>query len=203
MRKTRELILQTALCLFAPRGFEGVSVRDIAGELELTAPALYVHFKSKQEILEAILRRMEERDAELSEKDNVPSAPLAESPESYDQMELSNLMTFTMDMFRHWTEDAFAVQFRHLLTIEQYHDKRFVALFQQYLGQGVIQYLEDIFHANYPQKDAHQLALSFYSPMFFLIGQHDAATTKKAKAAVVLALKKHIQEFMDRLRLDA
>ncbi|MBQ7650071.1 MAG: TetR/AcrR family transcriptional regulator [Victivallales bacterium] len=203
MRKTRELILQTALCLFAQRGFEGVSVRDIAGELELTAPALYVHFKSKQEILEAILRRMEERDAELSEKDNVPSAPLAESPESYDQMELSNLMTFTMDMFRHWTEDAFAVQFRHLLTIEQYHDKRFVALFQQYLGQGVIQYLEDIFHANYPQKDAHQLALSFYSPMFFLIGQHDAATTKKAKAAVVLALKKHIQEFMDRLRLDA
>ena len=63
MRNTRELILQTALRLFAQKGFEGVSVRDIAGELELTAPALYVHFKSKQEILEAILRRMEDSRA--------------------------------------------------------------------------------------------------------------------------------------------
>lgn len=202
MRKTRELILQTALCLFAQRGFEGVSVRDIAGELELTAPALYVHFKSKQEILEAILRRMEERDAELSNKDNVPTAPLESAPESYDQMDISNLMEFTMDMFRHWTEDALAVQFRHLLTIEQYRDKRFAALFQQYLGHGVIQYLEDIFRANYPQKDARQLALAFYSPMFFLIGQYDSAATKKAKSAIVLALKKHIQEFMYKLQTE-
>jgi len=203
MRNTRELILQTALRLFSQRGFEGVGVRDIAGELELTAPALYVHFKSKQEILEAILRRMEERDAELSAKDDVPSAPLAETPESYTQMDITNLEAFTMDMFLHWTEDAFAVQFRHLLTIEQYRDKRFAALFQQYLGRGVIQYLEDILHANHPDSDARQLAISFYSPFFFLISQYDAAATKKAKAAVLLALKKHIHEFMDNLHTEA
>ena len=46
MRKTRELIIQTALKLFSQKGFEAVSVRDIAAELELTASALYVHFKS-------------------------------------------------------------------------------------------------------------------------------------------------------------
>ena len=202
MRKTRELIIQTALRLFAQRGFEGVSVRDIAGELELTAPALYVHFKSKQEILEAILRRMEERDAEISDKDNVPSLSYEKAPESYAQMDVSNLMTFTMDIFHYWTEDTFAVHFRHLLTVEQYRDERFAALFQQYLGHGVIQYLADIFHANYPVKDAKQLAISFYSPFFLLLGQYDAMTTKKAKAAVVLALKKHLQDFMDRLSLD-
>ena len=202
MRNTRELILQTALRHFAQKGFEGVSVRDIAGELELTAPALYVHFKSKQEILEAILRRMEERDFELSENDNVPSMPYEKAPESYTQMDTSNLIAFTMDMFRYWTEDVFAVQFRHLLTIEQYRDKRFAALFQQYLGNGVIQYLEDIFHANYPDKDSHQLAMSFYSPFFFLLGQYDAMPTKKAKSAVIITLKKHLQDFMDKLRMD-
>ena len=125
MRKTRELILQTALKLFSQKGFEAVSVRDIAAELELTAPALYVHFKSKQDILEAILRRMEERDTELSGRDGVPQQTFADNPDAYDHVSWDNLVAFTQDMFRYWTEDEFAVQFRHLLTIEQYRDKRF------------------------------------------------------------------------------
>ena len=193
MRKTKELILQTALRLFAQRGFEGVSVRDIAGELELTAPALYVHFKSKQEILEAILRRMEERDAELSAQDSVPIQPYEKAPESYAKVEMAHLVNFTLSMFRYWTEDEFAVQFRHLLTVEQYRDERFAELFQQYLGSGVIQYLEDIFRANVPDKAPIQLALSFYSPVFFLIGQYDAMTTKKAKSDLARILKKQLQ----------
>ena len=82
MRKTRELILQMALKLFSQKGFEAVSVRDIAAELELTAPALYVHFKSKQDILEAILRRMEEREEELSGLDGVPQETFADNPDS-------------------------------------------------------------------------------------------------------------------------
>ena len=192
MRKTKELILQTALRLFAQRGFEAVSVRDIAGELELTAPALYVHFKSKQAILEAILRRMEERDAELSTKDNVPTQSYEKAPESYVKVEMTHLVNFTLSMFRYWTEDEFAVQFRHLLTVEQYRDSRFAELFQQYLGSGVIQYLEDIFRANVPDKDPRQLALSFYSPVFFLIGQYDMMTTKKARAELLQTLKKQL-----------
>ena len=192
MRKTKELILQTALRLFAQRGFEAVSVRDIAGELELTAPALYVHFKSKQAILEAILRRMEERDAELSSQDNVPTQSYEKAPESYAKVEMADLVNFTLSMFRYWTEDEFAVQFRHLLTVEQYRDSRFAELFQQYLGSGVIQYLEDIFRANVPDKDPRQLALSFYSPVFFLIGQYDMMTTKKARAELLQTLKKQL-----------
>lgn len=198
MRKTQELILQTALRLFAQRGFEGVSVRDITGELELTAPALYVHFKSKQEILEAILRRMEERDGELSCQEGVPSAPLEKAPDSYAHMEMARLVGFTLAIFRHWTEDEFAVRFRHLLTIEQYRDRRFADLFQQYLGSGVIQYLTDIFQANFPNEDARHLAISYYAPIFFLIQQYDAMPTKKAKSQVIRALKSHLQDFMDR-----
>lgn len=196
MRKTKELILQTALRLFAQRGFEGVSVRDIAGELELTAPALYVHFKSKQEILEAILRRMEERDAELSAQDSVPTQPYEKAPESYAKVEMSQLVQFTLSMFRYWTEDEFAVQFRHLLTVEQYRDRRFAELFQQYLGNGVIQYLEEIFRANVPGKDPCQLALAFYSPVYYLIGQYDAMTTKKAKSDLLRTLKTLLQSFV-------
>ena len=199
MRKTRELILQTALKLFSQKGFEAVCVRDIAAELELTAPALYVHFKSKQDILEAILRRMEERDAELSGQDGVPQETFAENPNSYDHVSLDNLMAFTLDMFRYWTEDEFAVRFRHLLTIEQFRDKRFADLFQQYLGNGVVQYLEDIFRKN-AHGDPHGLAVSFWALFRFLLEQYDVAMTKKAKTLINKQLETYLTEFSKRLR---
>ena len=199
MRKTRELILQTALKLFSQKGFEAVSVRDIAAELELTAPALYVHFKSKQDILEAILRRMEERDAELSGQDGVPQETFADNPNSYDHVSLDNLMVFTLDMFRYWTEDEFAVRFRHLLTIEQFRDKRFADLFQQYLGNGVVQYLEDIFRKN-THGDPHNLAVSFWALFRFLLEQYDVAMTKKAKTLINKQLEKYLADFLERLK---
>ena len=199
MRKTRELILQTALKLFSQKGFEAVSVRDIAAELELTAPALYVHFKSKQDILEAILRRMEERDAELSGQDGVPQETFADNPNSYDHVLLDNLMAFTLDMFRYWTEDEFAVRFRHLLTIEQFRDKRFADLFQQYLGNGVVQYLEDIFRKN-AHGDPHGLAVSFWALFRFLLEQYDVGNTQKAKALIVKQLETYLKNFAERLK---
>ena len=196
MRKTRELILQTALKLFSQKGFEAVSVRDIAAELELTAPALYVHFKSKQDILEAILRRMEERDAELSGQDGVPQETFADNPDAYGHVPLDTLMAFTMDMFRYWTEDEFAVCFRHLLTIEQFRDKRFADLLQQYLGNGVVQYLEDIFMEN-AQGDPHDLAVSFWALFRFLLEQYDVAKTKKAKTLIVKHLEAYLKDFVE------
>ena len=199
MRKTRELILQTALKLFSQKGFEAVSVRDIAAELELTAPALYVHFKSKQDILEAILRKMEERDAEVSGHDGVPQETFADNPNSYDHVSLDNLMAFTLDMFRYWTEDEFAVRFRHLLTIEQFRDKRFADLFQQYLGNGVVQYLEDIFRKN-AHGDPHDLAVSFWALFRFLLEQYDVATTKKAKMLINKQLETYLKDFAERLK---
>ena len=200
MRKTRELILQTALKLFSQKGFEAVSVRDIAAELELTAPALYVHFKSKQNILEAILRRMEERDAELSGQDGVPQETFADNPNSYDHVSLDNLMAFTLDMFRYWTEDEFAVRFRHLLTIEQFRDKRFADLFQQYLGNGVVQYLEDIFRKN-AHGDPHGLAVSFWALFRFLLEQYDVTMTKKAKTLIVKQLETYLKDFAEQLKI--
>ena len=198
MRKTRDLIIQTALKLFSQKGFEAVSVRDIAAELELTAPALYVHFKSKQDILEAILRKMEERDAELSGHDGVPQETFADNPESYDNVSMDDLMVFTLDMFRYWTEDDFAVQFRHLLTIEQFRDKRFADLFQQYLGSGVVQYLEDIFRKN-THGDPHEQSVAFWSLFRFLLEQYDVMTTKKAKRLIVSHLEKYLQFFAEQL----
>jgi AcrR family transcriptional regulator len=52
---TRERILEIARELIAERGYGGTSISHIAGRLGTSKAALYYHFKSKEEILDALL----------------------------------------------------------------------------------------------------------------------------------------------------
>ncbi|MFI9379838.1 TetR/AcrR family transcriptional regulator [Kutzneria sp. NPDC052558] len=54
-RDTRQRIQDAALAVFAERGFEQATLREIAERLEITRPALYYHFKTKEEILDAAM----------------------------------------------------------------------------------------------------------------------------------------------------
>jgi AcrR family transcriptional regulator len=54
--RTREQILRAGLKVFSEKGFEGATMDDIALELEATKGLLYYHFKTKEEILTAILK---------------------------------------------------------------------------------------------------------------------------------------------------
>ncbi|MEU6741689.1 TetR/AcrR family transcriptional regulator [Streptosporangium sandarakinum] len=52
---TRERIQQVALELFAERGYEKTSLREVAERLDITRPALYYHFKAKEDILNGVI----------------------------------------------------------------------------------------------------------------------------------------------------
>jgi AcrR family transcriptional regulator len=54
-RGTRHAILAAARELFAAHGYAGTSVADITGQLGLSKAALYYHFRSKTEILRALV----------------------------------------------------------------------------------------------------------------------------------------------------
>jgi AcrR family transcriptional regulator len=53
--RKREEILRAGLKIFAEKGYHGATMDDIALELEATKGLLYYHFKTKDEILNAIL----------------------------------------------------------------------------------------------------------------------------------------------------
>ncbi|MFT5452978.1 MAG: AcrR family transcriptional regulator, partial [Enterobacterales bacterium] len=50
MSDTRTAILKVATTLFANKGYDGVSMRNIADDVKISAPALYNHFKDKQSL---------------------------------------------------------------------------------------------------------------------------------------------------------
>ncbi|MFG1920733.1 TetR/AcrR family transcriptional regulator [Cryptosporangium sp. NPDC048952] len=52
---TRQRILDAATKLFEQRGFAGTSIRDLAVLCGMTKAALYYHFPSKEEVLQALI----------------------------------------------------------------------------------------------------------------------------------------------------
>ena len=64
---TREQIRTVALEMFAERGYDGTSLREIAERLGVTKAAVYYHFKSKEDILASLLEDFVGRVDELLE----------------------------------------------------------------------------------------------------------------------------------------
>ena len=62
---TRVNIQAVALRLFSEQGYESTSMRQIAEELGFTKAALYYHFKSKEDIVRALMETMRDQITDL------------------------------------------------------------------------------------------------------------------------------------------
>ena len=77
-KNTKERILEEALKLFAQSGYMGTSMNDIADRLGVTKAALYKHYKSKQEILDSIVEKMNRMDQERVKEYDMPEGNMKE-----------------------------------------------------------------------------------------------------------------------------
>jgi len=78
--RTRERILDHAEALFAERGFEGASLREIARRAGIREPGLYNYFSGKPALYEAVLERGLRPLADELERRLAADAALAELP---------------------------------------------------------------------------------------------------------------------------
>jgi len=74
---TRDRLLAAAVELFGSRGFDSVSMKDLAAEVGIKAPAMYNHFKSKEELLaEAVSYALGAFNEDFAKADDVGIPPL-------------------------------------------------------------------------------------------------------------------------------
>ncbi|AEC01789.1 TetR/AcrR family transcriptional regulator [Parasphaerochaeta coccoides] len=204
MVDTKENILQAALRLFSQDGYEAVSVSAIAAKLGVTKPALYKHYKSKRDIFDHIVERMVEIDMQKAAAFDVPVGAFVQTPGVSREAVLEKIKSFSLAMFRYWTEDRFASNFRKMLTLEQYRNPEAAALLNRYLTGGVIDYTEDLMReaiasTAYRDKDVKVLAVEYFAPIYLMMNRYDGTENK---ADAVQMVEKHIEYFMDTLYME-
>lgn len=193
---TRELILKTALRLFSERGYDGVSMRDLASEVGIRAASIYNHFSGKEDIFNSLLAEMENRYAKIAEALNISDGDLGEAAMHYIGMTQERLQEIAVGIFLYFVKDEFAAPFRKMITAEQFRDSAAGAAFRNMFIDTVLEYQTGIFQALVEQgefidADPAIIALHFYSPIFLLLAGYDGSREEE----IVQTLKKHVSQF--------
>lgn len=203
-KNTKREILDAALCLFADKGYDGVSVRDIAAAVGIRQSSLYKHYESKQDIFDHILKRMDEEYDEMSRGVHAPCGDMENIARVYADITTEELQQISRGMFRFWTEDPFASRFRRMLMIEQFKDFDGRRRYHEYLTEGPLRFMEDLFsrlseRGCFRAEDPRVMAMEFYGPITLLMARYDSGADREELAEM---LDRHIAMFVEVYRSD-
>ena len=194
---TKNLILTTALDLFSEKGFDGVSVRDIAKQVGVRESALYKHFKSKQEILDKIAEKMSAEVHEVYKNVQAPEALGSDIAGTYTQISEKKLCAMVWNVFKVFTGETELAKFRRLLFHEK-HNENFAIYYNSFFLDGVVKSQADTFSklikaGIFKKQDANIMAMQFYSPVLFLFLKSDCGNTSEEE--IKKTLFAHIHTF--------
>lgn len=158
-KNTKQKIIDESMKLFSINGFDTVSIRAIAEAVGVGNSALYKHFKSKKEILEAIVSYSVEYYLSMGHK-QVMKIQNAE-----------DLKTACLAMFDFQTKDEWMVMFRRLLIIEQFKNPEMAEIYRKFFIELPIETQVQIFSqliAKGIMKDGNEkvLAMELYAPFY-------------------------------------
>jgi len=194
---TKEKIIYESLNLFSTRGFDSVSVRDIANSVGIKASSLYNHFKNKQDIIDTIINKYSQYVINFFE--HIKITTLIDNIKINKSSCIYNDQFFnsSLAIFKFYLEDEFIVKFRKLLTIEQFNNSRLSSLYNKIFIDDILAFQSKIFEILIDsniliKKDSYTLALQFYSPVFLMFYR-----CQTINDMALINLKKHISEFKD------
>lgn len=166
----KEKIFNVSIDLFSEHGYDGVSIRQIAREVGIKESSIYNHYKSKESIMDSILKYYIEQM--VSE-----DIPIDQAGENLD---------VSFDYFYHAGLEAFASQLRHekmskitrIIFIESYHNEKIREFLKKRILEDAIVGWINLFDLMKFKKlirddvDSRHLAESFYKYGLFLLYEH-------------------------------
>lgn len=195
---TKQRIIENALILFSEKGYEAVTVANIAEAVGIKAPSLYKHFKSKQDIFESILVELQSRYAMQASMLNIGGTDANKDVASYMNISADVLEDMVKGLFGFFLHDEYTARFRKMMTIEQYKNSDIANLYSKQYFDDVISYQEILF-ANLMQQgiikdgDARTVAFQFFTPILSLIALCDRQPEREAEAYQYL--EAHVRQF--------
>lgn len=202
---TRERILQEALSLFSEKGYEAVSVRDIARAVGIKESSLYNHFQNKQDIYDSILSAYPKRGTELFSQYDIADqqgyfAADGRTVDVYQKMNREQFIAMTSLVFSFYFTDEINVKLRKMLTIEQFRNPEAARLYRELSFENSITYQTELFAAfmkagSFVQVDPYILAVEFFAPVFLIFCKFDNNEESLRDAKELF--ERHIRHFCD------
>lgn len=197
-KSTKQIILEEALSLFAANGYDGVTVADIANAVGIKAPSLYKHYKSKQDIFDAILDKMEERYKKQVTSMQMNGMDANKDIGLFINISEGQLLEMGKGLFLYFLHDDYALKFRRMLTIEQYRNQKLSALYAKQYIDDPLSYQGMVFGflsgaGTMKQENPQIMALHFYAPMYLMLTLCDCHPEREKE--VLTVLEQHIKQF--------
>ena len=197
-KTTKQKILEEALKLFSEKGYEGVSMREIAAVVGIKGASIYNHFKGKEDIFHGIFQEMLSRYDGMVGLLAIPIEETDEAAQRFSGLGEQEMLYLTKEMFDFFGKDEFVVRFRRMLVTEQNRSVLAAQTLKSYYFDAPIRYQTDLFKkmqrcGNFQGYDASVMALHFYGPIYFLIYQYDL---EQDYDACIKELEQHVSWFM-------
>jgi AcrR family transcriptional regulator len=197
-KTTKKRIFEAAINLFAQKGFDTASMREIAETVGIKKASLYSHYKSKEEIIDCVFQYFKEelvkmRPPEVKNLEKIDKL----TPEIFRQR--ANL---TLNLFKNPKMEKI---FRILLN-EQFRDERAKIIVLEYLIQEPYCFskkvLEIMVNKGIIAKiDPEIKAMEFQYPIFtlfleYLLLKSDGSDTTKTEKLI----ERHVDCFVNTLK---
>ncbi|MCI6061636.1 MAG: TetR/AcrR family transcriptional regulator [Dorea sp.] len=195
---TKERIVDEALTLFSVQGFKGTTVKNIADAVGIKDSSIYKHFKSKQEILDAIVDQMKSRMEELSGTLGIPQDIDEDSVmTAYKDLSLQELQEISRKAFLFYLKDEFMSRFWRLSQMEQYQNREIYDIYRSIFFEQSIRYQTELFaemirQGAFREADPEVVAVNFYAPIYFLLSKYQEESDVEEALRM---LDKQIEEF--------
>ena len=195
---TRQRILDEALELFSAKGYDSVSVGEIAKAVGIKAPSLYNHFPSKQAIFDAIVESTAAQYAADTDKIDIHVQDVQKDVPIFAEITADALFEKVRQIFEYSLHDEKISRFRRMMTIEQFRSPELAALYSDRYVERILHYHADIFRAliasgEICSEDPDTLAMLYVAPVVTLIGVCDRQPEREQ--ACLNQLQSHVRLF--------
>ena len=198
IKPTKEKIFDVSIELFAAKGFDAVSVREIARGVGIRESSIYNHYPSKNAILDDIFQYFE--------KELIKMRP----PEAQDPAKLNEL---TLDVFRERVNRTLNIlktpkmaKIFQISSSEQFRDERAKKIILHTLIKEPQQFTEKVLEKMVENKtiipvNPKILSVEFQYPLFSLFLEYLLLTSEDSDTiAVEEVISNHVDYFLDTIR---
>ena len=195
---TRQKILDKALELFSTRGYDAVSVGEIAEAVGIKAPSLYNHFPSKRAIFDAIVEATAAQYESDTDRIDIHVQNVTQDIPAFTEIAADALFEKVRQIFEYSLHDETISRFRRMMTIEQFRSPELAALYSRRYVERVVDYHAGIFRAliavgEIPAEGPDTLAMMYVAPVLTLIAICDRQPEREAEC--LAALEAHVRLF--------